>query len=194
MVVYPLQQKCKSQCRHRRRAPDGILVPLDDHLPEPRRRAILYQVLDTIETMEHKGPRQKHLDSTLDQQWQRRERSRHRGRLQVPAGERCNQVADAVDVQAACEGHARESLEDGRADVGLLLVVDLEVGRYGAVEPLLRQEGLRLARGHALGGGGAAGLNSRDGRCGEARGVSGCGKGQFLCIDTANASPNVPER
>lgn len=132
------------------------------------------QVLDSIEAVKDKRPRQPHLNATLDQERQRRESRRHGSALQVPARQRRDQVADAVGVQATSEDHAGETLEDGRAKPGLVLVVDLEVGRDGPSEALLRKEGLRLAGRHGLGGCGAAGLENGCCRCEEVGWFSGC--------------------
>lgn len=138
----------------------------------------MHQVLDAVDSVEHERPCQRHLYTTLDQQRQSREGSSHGGGLEVPAGERGDQVADAVDVQAAGEEHAREALEDGRAEKGLLLVVDLEVGGHGAIEALFGEEGLRFADGHGLGGGCAAGWEGGEGGGEEARGDAGWSEGK----------------
>lgn len=82
----------------------------------------------------------------------------------MPTRERRDQVADAVGVETAREDHAGEALEDGRAEPGLVLVVNLKMGGDGASEALLCEEVLRLAGRHGLGGCGAAGLE--DGGCG----------------------------
>lgn len=137
----------------------------------------MHQVLNSVDPVEHERPCQRDLHTTLDQQRQAGERSRDGGGLEVPAGQRSCQVADAVDVQPAGEDHAREALEDGRAEEGLLLVVDLEVGGDRAVQALLCEEGLRFAGGHGLGGGRAAGWERREGGGEEGRGGAGWEEG-----------------
>lgn len=133
----------------------------------------MHQVLNSIDTVEHKRPRESHLDTALDHKGKRCKSSSHRGALQVPTCQRRDQVADAVGVQATREDHAGEALEDGRAEPGLVLVINLEMGGDGASETLLCEEGLRLAGRHGLGGCGAASLE--DGRCGceEGGGLAG---------------------
>lgn len=171
--VFDLQQKCQSQCHHCRSSPDNVLVPLDNNLPESLGSAVVHQVLNAIDTVEHKRPGQSHLDTTLDHKGKRCKSSGHRGALQVPARERRDQVADAVGVETTRKDHAGEALEDGRAEPGLVLVVNLKMGGDGSSKTLLREEVLRLAGRHGLGGCGAASLE--DGRCGceEGGGLAG---------------------
>lgn len=91
----------------------------------------------------------------------------------MPAGQGRDQVADAVGVQAAREEHARETLPDGAAEEGLVLVVDLEVRAHGADAALGGQLGLGLVVGHGLGGGGAAEVEGRGGNDGLDGGILG---------------------
>lgn len=76
----------------------------------------------------------------------------------MPPGQGGDQVADTVGVETAGEEHAGETLPDGAAQEGLLLVVDLEMGADGPVETLLREEGLAFGGCQGLGGGIATNL------------------------------------
>ena len=95
------------------------------------------EVLDAVDAVEDKGPGEGDLDAALDGEGQSGEGGGDAGGLEVPPREGRDQVADRVGVERAREEHAREALPDGRAEEGLVLVVDLEVGGHGPLQPLL---------------------------------------------------------
>lgn len=110
----------------------------------------------SVNSMEHKRPRSNELDTRLRRQRQTGESRNERLALQVPAGQRSDQVRGAVQVQKTAETGTREALPDGTAEIGLLLVVDGEVGGDGALEALLVEEGAGVGGGDFLGCDGTA--------------------------------------
>lgn len=99
--------------------------------------------------------RQSNSDLGQDLQSQRPggEAGGHDGALEVPADARGDEVEGSEGVEGAREGHARHAVERGTVP-GYLRLVDAEVRRDGAVQALLREDGVRgLGRGHGLGGG-----------------------------------------
>lgn len=110
-------------------------------------------MLDAVEEVEDERPGNRQLETTLDHHGQGGEGGGHAGGLEVPAGQGSDNVGDGVAVQAAGEDHAGEALEDGAAEEGLALVVDLEVGRDGAGAPLLCEEAVGIGMAQGLGRG-----------------------------------------
>lgn len=136
------------------------------------------EVLDAVDAVEDEGPGEGDLDAALDGEGQGGEGGGDAGGLEVPAGEGRDQVADRVGVQGAREEHAREALPDGGAEEGLVLVVDLEVGRHRPLQPLLGQDGLAVRRRQGLRRGGADLVGRREGGgCEEGRGLCCCWEG-----------------
>ena len=98
----------------------------------------------------------------LRKQFQRnrpcRERSCHHRAFQVQADVWRDQVEAAKDVEAAAENAARDAVECREVPCHLCFV-DSEMGRYGAVEPLLGEDALVFGlRGDCLGGGQSGGI------------------------------------
>jgi hypothetical protein len=83
--------------------------------------------------VEHKRPSNQELEAALDSHGKGTKCSHHRGALEVKTGQRGDEVRNRVSVQQAGEADARETLPDGAAEVGLLLVVDVEVGGDGTL-------------------------------------------------------------
>lgn len=111
-----------------------------------------------VDGVEHERPSDQELEAALDGNGESRSGSHERGRLQVPAEKRGGKVADGGGVKSTGETGARDALPRGTAEPGLLLVVDLEVGRDGALETLL---------GEKLGGLGGGDLVGLEGSVGE---------------------------
>lgn len=168
-----LQQECKTQCNHGARPPDEVLVLLDGGLAEPLGGGVVDEVLDAVDAVEDERPGEDDLDAALDGEGQRGEGGGDAGGLEVPTREGRDEVADRVGVEAAREEHAREALPDGGAEEGLVLVVDLEVGGHGPLQPLLGQDGLAVCGRHGLRRGGADLQRRREG--------GGCEEGRGLC-------------
>lgn len=131
------------------------------------------EVLDAVDAVEDKRPGEDDLDAALDGKGERGKGGGDAGGLEVPAGEGRDQVADRVGVEGAREEHAREPLPDGGAEEGLVLVVDLEVGGHGPLQPLLGQDGLAVRRRHGLRRRRADLVRRREG--------GGCEEGRGLC-------------
>lgn len=131
------------------------------------------EVLDAVDAVEDERPGEDDLEGALDGEGQGCECGGDAGGLEVPPGEGRDEVADRVGVQAAGEEHAREALPDGGAEEGLILVVDLEVGGHGPLQPLLGQDGLTVGGRHGLRRGGAHLQRRREG--------GGCEEGRGLC-------------
>lgn len=91
---------------------------------------------DTVDGMEDERPGHGELQRTLDRERQGAEGGDQRGGLEVPADQGRGEVGEGVAVEEAGEGGAGDALPDGTAEVGLLLVVDLEVRGDGAAEAL----------------------------------------------------------
>lgn len=143
-------QKQEPQGSHNRSTPNYPATSNDSHLVEPPTH-IIRRMSDSIDGMENQRPRNRELQAGLDRDGQAGEGGDQRGRLQVPAGQGRGEVGEAVAVEQAGETHAGEALPDGAAEVGLLLVVDLQVGGDGALEALGVEDGFGVGLGEVLG-------------------------------------------
>jgi hypothetical protein len=110
---------------------------------------------NAVQAVEDKRERNQRLGSDLGGNGPRRETSRHDRRLEMPADRGRDEIRQAVDVQAAGEGEAGESVQHGEIPRYLGLV-DAEMGSDGAVEALL-EEDVGGAGGAGGGGGGCRG-------------------------------------
>lgn len=82
---------------------------------------------DTIETVESKWERHRHLRSNLCSKRQRAKRSDQRRRLEMPARHRGGEVRNTEDVEAAGQQEASDTVEAGGVP-GYLWSVDAQVG------------------------------------------------------------------
>ena len=105
-----------------------------DRLPH-----IPHQMPHPVQTVKGKRPRDQGLRHELDRQRQPAKRRCQRRALEVPAGEGRDQVGRAEDVQTAGEHRARDAVQD-RGNPSDLALVDGEVGRDGAFEPLVFED------------------------------------------------------
>lgn len=115
------------------------------------------EVTHAINRVEHKGPRKEELEPALDGNGECRDRRSNRRALQMPARQRCDKVSRTERVQHPAEAGSGNALPCRSAEPGLLLVVDVEMGRDRALQPLLGEEGLRVGGGEFLGRDGSGG-------------------------------------
>ena len=81
---------------------------------------------EPIETVVSKRKRKRKLSQNLERSRPGRKRSRHAGALEVPSGERRDQVRGAEDVEQAAQGRASDAVQR-RAVPGDLGLVDGEM-------------------------------------------------------------------
>lgn len=93
------------------------------------------------------GPGDEELETSLGESGPGGDGGGHAGGLEVPAGQRGDEVGGAKDVQAASQEGSRDTLPDGAAQPRLSVVVNLEVRRHGPLEALLGQEAVGIAVG-----------------------------------------------
>lgn len=124
-------------------------------LREPGRR-IEHQVPDAVDEVKGERPGNGKLKARLDGDGQAGKGSDEALALEVPAQQRRGQVCRRVNVYGAAEGAARDPLPDGRAEVGLLLVVDLQMGADGPLEALLLEDRVAFGGVELMGGEGSA--------------------------------------
>lgn len=174
----PLLQEQQANGGDDRGAPDHV-TPLDDGLLGEADGEVVDEVPDAVVEVEDERPGGDELDARLGGDGQGGEGGDQRLALEVPAQQRRRQVGGRVDVQRPAQPGAREPLPDGAAEVGLLLVVDLQVRADGPKQPLLVEDRVPLVGGELLGcdgavRGGSLAICGSVGRVGGPRGGGGC--------------------
>lgn len=108
---------------------------------------------DAVPGMKRKRPGDGELDHALGHGAEAAEPLRHRGRLEVPAQQRGDEVCGAEEVEAAGEGAAGDAVRDGGVP-GHLRLVDGQVRGDGPVQALRGEDGVCVGgfRGLRLGG------------------------------------------
>lgn len=86
-----------------------------------------------VHGVEDKRPGNQELETALYSHGKGTKGSYQGGALKVKTGQRSDEVRDRVTVQQAGEADTRETLPDGAAEIGLLLVVDVEMGGNGTL-------------------------------------------------------------
>ena len=92
-----------------------------------------------IKAVEDERKRQRSLESDLRDERQRRKAGHQRRAVPVPAQQRCHQIPEAKDVEAARQHAARDAVQCRRVP-GDLRAVDGQVRGHRACEPLLRED------------------------------------------------------
>lgn len=100
-----------------------------------------------VDSVEDKRPSNQELEATLDSHGKGTESGYQGGALEVKTGQRGDEVGDRVTVQQAGEAETRETLPDGGSEVGLLLVVNVEMGGNGTLQTLLGEDGVGVVWG-----------------------------------------------
>lgn len=93
-----------------------------------------------VDEVVRKGEPKQELDAALDGERQRGKPRREARRLQVPPGQRRDQVRPEVDVRGGRQRAARDARPRRVAQPRLLDLVDAQVGRDGALQPLLHED------------------------------------------------------
>lgn len=93
-----------------------------------------------VDEVVRKGESEEELDAALDGERQRGKRRREARRLQVPPGQRRDQVRPEVGVRSGRQRAARDARPRRVAQPRLLDLVDAQVGRDGALQPLLHED------------------------------------------------------
>jgi hypothetical protein len=141
--------------RAHKRQPNDHPAGLVDVLVLQSPREIPHQVPDPVRAVEREGHGGEELERQLGRERQAAERRRHRARLQVPAEQWCNEVAEAEDVEGTAERAPRDAVHR-RQVPGHLRLVDGEVGRDGTRQALLDEQLVAVVLVDVLGGGGAS--------------------------------------
>lgn len=105
---------------------------------------------NAIEAMERERQCKRELRRNLRSYWPRAKRCRHGSRLEVPAEQRSDEVADAKDVECAGERGTCEAVCDGCVP-GDLGAVDGEMGGSGTMSALVDENLVGVCGGHLLG-------------------------------------------